>query len=803
MNSTSRKRGTPRILVTSEVQVPHVARMIDPTEQAAESIYANSISRAQIKDGSPTPLSTSRTTVHFQPAANSKRSRTAPSSWSSAFVGFLERLCSPHPFGVESLGIWHDEVEQLAIPELLTREQWQEAEGFIQYLGEQLAANNSLTGNLNWAMFHFVAGMRALKTVDFLTEVDLALRNLLTVLHVALCSILVFENSRVARILADRPIPSGAVDLIEDKVRSMEGGEVRVHAFQQTRADASTQRQQLLQCVVLGISRLDVRRSPAAHGFYQQLVLMLTSVMAPQVRGTLAEAHSSVLVNDLVEAIGPSRAFNAASSQAEEIVHALLLNVIDVHSRPAAISQGLVQSAYAFLFTRHSDAHVRRFEQNSLLLLLLLASQPEAHSPNPYLAALANLRDVPEGAPSVDTRVPFRKLFVRLVQETNAIEWSTLFHILLTRNEAFCTYVLARTDTDTLVEPLLKYIGLATALPLPASASSTPAVVHAKPPPSSKVVAIVPESGVKEAKDKEAAIGNSSENSKSARLWQSALLPFALSLDTIPYVHLYLWMDIILVLSSDTQFIEQLQRTLVEFWPATPQPMHKQPLSLCIAAEMMRVFQLNIMLIRDSYIHELSLGTLVNILNSSTLISTAISQKLLKLFEMILKRHTKLIDSSHPSASEQMELSVYSNTLSAFLSLFHRLSYSNNPHFIYCMLQSRQVLSTFRHSASDAVMTRALQTAAALRVRIAYFHARVAALANPQERDILEMIGSVIISEPRANSFHVDFSSMLARPSRWSAFMLQLSWELILTSPLTIVYETDSRLLKDFEHSVL
>ncbi|KAI9477241.1 hypothetical protein LPJ78_000407 [Coemansia sp. RSA 989] len=791
MSNTSRKRGTPRILVT-EVQVPHVARMTDPTEQAAESIYTNSISRAQIKGGSPTPLSTSRTTDHFQ-STHFKRSREAPSSWNPAFVDFLERLCSPHPFGVESLGIWHDEVEQLAVPELLTREQWQEAEGFVGYLGEQLAANNPLTGNLNWAMFHFVAGMRALKTVDFLTEVDLALRNLLVILHVALCGILAFENSRVARILADRPIPSGAVDLIEDKVRSIEGGEVRAHAFQQTRADTSAQRQQLLQCVVLGISRLDVRRSTVTHGFYQQLVLVLISVMAPQVRGTMAEAHLSVLAGDLVENIGPSRAFNAASSQAEEIVHALLLNAIDVHSQPA-MSQGLMQSAYAFLFTRHSGAHIRRFEQNSLLLLLLLVSQPETQFSNPYLAALANLRDVPEGAPFVDTRVPFRKLFGRLVRETNAIEWSTLLHILLTRNEAFCTYVLARTDTDTLVEPLLKYVGLATALPLPAS--STSAVAQTKPSPGSKLAAIVPES---EARAKETT-SSSSENSVGARLWQSALLPYALSLDTVPYIHLYLWMDTILVLSSDTQFVEQLQRTLVEFWPATPQPMHKQPLSLCIAAEMMRVFQLNIMLLRDSYIHDLSLGILVNILNSSTLISTAISQKLLKLFEMILKRYSKLIGSPHPSASEQAELSVYSNTLSAFLSLFYRLSYSNNPHFIYCLLQSRQVLSTFRHSASDSVMARASQTAAALRVRIAYFHARVAVLANPQEQDILQMVGSVIASEPRTSSCRVDFTSSLADPPRWSAFMLQLTWELTLTSPLTIVYETNSRLLKDFAH---
>ncbi|KAJ2399565.1 hypothetical protein GGF41_008103, partial [Coemansia sp. RSA 2531] len=152
--------------------------------------------------------------------------------------------------------------------------------------------------------------------------------------------------------------------------------------------------------------------------------------------------------------------------------------------------KGLVLSAYSYLFSRQSaSTQSKLIEQHSLLLLLLLIAQPvDASAPkcNPYLRALASIRDASDGGVSkLDSygalaSVPFPKLFTKLIAETQSAEWTVLFQVLVLRNEAFRTYVLSRTDTDTLVLPLLRRVNMATALPIPSSTTQT---LHASQAP--------------------------------------------------------------------------------------------------------------------------------------------------------------------------------------------------------------------------------------------------------------------------------------------------------------------------------
>ncbi|KAJ2241859.1 hypothetical protein GGI13_007176, partial [Coemansia sp. RSA 455] len=240
--------------------------------------------------------------------------------------------------------------------------------------------------------------------------------------------------------------------------------------------------------------------------------------------------------------------------------------------------------------------------------------------------------------------------------------------------------------------------------------------------------------------------------------------------------------------------------------------MYKQPLSHCIVVEAIRVFQLNIMLLKDSQIHRLSLGILVNLLNQTTNVTTAIGQKLVKLFDMIYKRYSKL--GSLPG-SDIEELDVYTEVLTVLLALFCRLINTNNPQFIYCLLQARDILSAFRedHAASpkpDLQMTsgrRAVAIAAEVRVRIAYFHARIAALpSGSQAKDILQVISSVVTGEGGSSQTRVDFSNSPHHDSddrRWSEFMLPMAWELLLSSNIATVEDIDALLLEEFERLVL
>ncbi|KAJ1832150.1 hypothetical protein LPJ63_003756 [Coemansia sp. RSA 2711] len=747
MSSTPpRRRGTPQIFVTGDTQVPHTAHVGGTAEPDVGGIYVSGMSRAQLKDtGPPAPAPASRTTDHFtQPAStphtsdyeipSHHQSHSAPASWDPHLVAFLEQLSSPHMCALESLGIWQDELARMRVPAAHDLgAQWREAAGFVEYIGRQFEANDGLTGNLHWAVFHFVAQLRALRTVDFMGDLPPALRSLQFVLHVAV-------RGRGGAVVARNRRPAdGAADLAADKAQARELG-VYARALRQTQADGRPLHEQLLHYVVLAVARLD---AVAAPDFYARLAAMVIDALGPQVALAGTGGGQPALEHALLSQIGPSTAFNAASTQAADCMHALLLNALLL---PPA--QGLVRGAYARLFARAELEPA----QISLHLLLLLAAQAE---PNPFLRALAGVRDAPADAPRIGARVPFARVFGRLVDGLASAEWTALLHVLITCNGSFRTYVLARTDPDVLVVPLLRLVGQATAVPAHARAATAAGAMQ--------------------------------------RLRQGAQLPCAQTLDTVPYVHVYLWLETLLVLSGDAQFVGQLQRTEIEYWAAAPQHLHGQPLSLCVAAEMLRLVQVNITVVRDRHLHDLALGVLANVLVRSTNVSAPVAQRLLKLFEMLAKRHHRL----SATKSDCAELAVCARTLAVLLAVLCRLAHTDNPQVIYALLQARQLLSTVRPGGGDM----AAQTAAALRVRVAYFHARVAALSHPQPDDILELIASIVAGEPALRDApRVDFSCVADHVR--SAFMLPLVWELVLSLSSTSI-SGPTPLLDQFELCVL
>ncbi|KAJ1937179.1 hypothetical protein FBU59_004831, partial [Linderina macrospora] len=444
--------------------------------------------------------------------------------------------------------------------------------------------------------------------------------------------------------------------------------------------------------------------------------------------------------------------------------------------------------------------------------------------------------DAPEGR-SVDCKVSFRRLFEKAVEEIQGVEWTVLLQVLVTRNEAFRTYVLARTDPDTLMVPLLKRIAAATALPIPAASSSSSVQTHQASSGSGhhhrkhsasmsekSAYSVQKQAGTtiltytSEPSQHDGASTQANGTPASTSSSNTALLPSpgaklrqgvpaALALDTVPYVHLYLWLDILETFTEDSRFVEQLQRTTIEFWPTHPHPMRRQPLLQCIVAESLRVFQLNLMLLKDSQVHTQVLAILINVLNGATKTPTAVAQKLVKLFEMIHRRSARLHGmGSMLVGEEKQELDVYEQTLGALLALFCRLAYSDNAQFIYCLLQARELVSsTGRGDNRGAVGVYAAQ----LRVRVAYFHARISTLSNPLAKEILGAIQAVVAKEAAApggkdagSEVRVAGVARVAPEREWAGFMLPLVWELLAASGLVAV-EGRTPLLEEFESMVL
>ncbi|ORX73962.1 hypothetical protein DL89DRAFT_263965 [Linderina pennispora] len=347
-NTPTRKRPQPHIVV-GPLQVPTSVRMPEQVEGQPASLAGDAISRAQYKP-----------TVHL---ISSATGNPAP---------LTTRFCSAHAFGLESLSIWNDEVQ--------TREQWGETDRYAKYIARQLADNNALTGNLHWAMLHFLVHMRCLRTLDFLGDVSPVLRNLQFVLR------LVFKGI----------VSAGTVDLIMDKYAALEDGEVRSHAFRQVLADTRPLHQQVLHYVVLA----------TAYAFHQELLAMLSDIFASQVYAEGVADASNMLIDELLMNVGSSTAFNIGRTPAEDIVDALLLYVGD--PPPVPTGHSLVSSAYSYFFARQYAVQTKSLEQ----------------------AALERAVDAPEGR-SVDCKVSFRRLFEKAVEEIQSVEWAVLIQITL------------------------------------------------------------------------------------------------------------------------------------------------------------------------------------------------------------------------------------------------------------------------------------------------------------------------------------------------------------------------------------
>ncbi|KAJ2384766.1 hypothetical protein GGI05_004903, partial [Coemansia sp. RSA 2603] len=413
-STAPRKRGAPHIVVLTDLQVPHIARVAESTEP--ESVASGGMPRAQYRTpshsispgsgGSPMPLATSRTTDHFR------------ASQHVAYGGYAG--------GAQM---------ERTLPQTPPPSSWDEA------------------------------------LFDFLSDIEPALCSLQFVLRIMLKGLsLTLEDEKLRKVLVDRPIASGTIDLIVDKQTAHENGEVRIHAFKQTLADSSRLYQQLLHYSMLAIARMDVRRSHSQYVFYQDLIGMFLDMFVSQVSVCGTAGRGNTLVKDILETVGSSRIFNIESSLADESVRALLLNAIEASSAPTG--QGLVQSAYSYLFSRQGAQHSKLVEQYSLyLLLLLISTRLTSGSKNPFLETFEQIKDTPDGsiAKTGQCGVPFRKLFGKLVSEIHCIEWTVVLQILVSRNDMFRTYALARTDADTLMVPLLKRITAATALPIPSS----------------------------------------------------------------------------------------------------------------------------------------------------------------------------------------------------------------------------------------------------------------------------------------------------------------------------------------------
>lgn len=335
--------------------------------------------------------------------------------------------------------------------------------------------------------------------------------------------------------------------------------------------------------------------------------------------------------------------------------------------------------AYTFLIRlgfSQSDSSSPLADSSLLLLLVLInhASRapttqhmlPQHPQPNPYRAAIQFLQDSEDTgtdaesgrglAKSGTSAVSFSQLYNALGAGLNQDASVLLLYVLLHKCHRFQQYLLVRSDSDTILLPLLQRLYSTT--------YKTPS-------------------------------------------------------------QLYMLLIIILILSQDKGFSQNIQRVMLGAVPWYKERMlQRTSLGSLLVVQLLRTAHSNMAKLRDMYMHQNSLAALANVAPHMAGISSHAAQRLVSLFDMLSRRYQRIgkrsisgsldtplgtpqlgptpLASPGQLAAEQV---VYADLMRTVLEIINTIittGLRQNPEMVYALLHQQDVFEPFRMHARFA-----------------------------------------------------------------------------------------------------
>ncbi|KAJ1930491.1 hypothetical protein IWQ60_000276 [Tieghemiomyces parasiticus] len=637
----------------------------------------------------------------------------------------LRDITSSHAYILENFDFWVTGLGNAKFPDLKDGADAQEIRLCTLQSTEELLLNTRRTANLSSLLTHFLIQMRYLATINYETPIPPATCSSLFVVGIICANLLHLRPARqVEEVLNGQRLHASHYTNFLGRLGMEEDGGVKLQAAVKVLADQRSRGEQLLESVVHALTHLNITRHPSGYPFYRLA------------QRTLAELYSPQLIRSSVQPPPlpvPGQYFlhltlTKLRHTAADLLHRLVANFINP-PLPCPPAASAVYSAYSYLFTSSKATQstaARNLADAGLLLGLLLIYQPE---PAPTSAgedglvrilsavSLQPTGELPDGnlatpAPPVVRRVPsqlptegdfrdalagdwadrgtglsittragagpvYRDVMTVLFRDLTSEPGTLLLYTLLTQSPSFTNYVLARTDPDDFVVPLLR------------------------------------------------------------TLYQVAEQP------TPSYPQYYLWLTTLARLTADATFNQEFQRHTLEPLPWLPDRALKSiTLSQLVVLVLVRILQANFTVHRDAFIHECVLAILLNFAPHIVHLPATLVQRLLKVYDMVVRRYLKIAAlAADPTSPQQLshtlhmaDFYLYLDTVRVLTRVFrlvldHHLKH--NTQLIYGLLQSKDLFSALQNDTrfGDAVK--------GINFVIAYFQACIheARLSTPPTED--------------------------------------------------------------------
>ncbi|KAF9175151.1 hypothetical protein BGX21_010455 [Mortierella sp. AD011] len=367
----------------------------------------------------------------------------------------IKTLCSSRVLSrIDTIG-WYSILGAQRFPTVILSQDEYDIEMATTCVAIEFGANNRETQNFNTLVLQLLSQIKLIKDQDYKGDIPSHAYNALFLTRV-------FLNHFISHLT-----PTEMVSFFEGSYLSAEAQQealgvvsfkgCKIGVDQALVADTRPYAEQLIQSLIGIILNLDVGSSPSAYEFYQETLNLIIVMASTQLQQPTSEpSERNYFLNIILRNFGHI---------ADQLTLRLIWNFTD--QRPSPPSTGsLVYSAYSYLFTKtgsspSSEAHP--IADRSILVMLLLHSQAKGDSDwGAFKKSIQNIRDE-RGSMADDTKdhtifVSFRKIFHVICQQIHCEEVCLLLHVLLVENTYFRTYVLSRTDPETLYLPILRMV---------------------------------------------------------------------------------------------------------------------------------------------------------------------------------------------------------------------------------------------------------------------------------------------------------------------------------------------------------
>ncbi|OAQ29714.1 hypothetical protein K457DRAFT_94377 [Linnemannia elongata AG-77] len=367
----------------------------------------------------------------------------------------IKTLCSSRVLSrIDTIG-WFSILGAQKFPAISTSQEAYDIEMATTCMAIEFGANNSQTQNFNTLVLQLLSQIKLIKDQEYKGDIPHHAYNALFLTRV-------FLNHFISHLSSTQMVSffegsELSTDAQQEALGIVSFKGCKLGVDQALVSDPRSYAEQLIQGVIGIILNLDAGSSPSAYEFYQETLNLFIVMASTQLQLTTSETSERNYFLNLV--------LDKFSQVAGQLTLRLLWNFTDQRPSPP-LTGSIVYSAYSYLFAKtgsspSSEAHP--IADRSVLVLLLLHSQSMSN-PNwkAFKTAIQSIRDE-RGSMADDQTddtifVSFRKVFHIVCQQIHCEEVCLLLHVLLVENTYFRTYVLSRTDPETLYLPILRMV---------------------------------------------------------------------------------------------------------------------------------------------------------------------------------------------------------------------------------------------------------------------------------------------------------------------------------------------------------